>query len=179
MEDFVLKKFISAEDISCKVKELAKTIKSDCNGGSILFVGVLKGAWMFMADIVRYLEMPLEISFIAVSSYRDGTSSTGVVRLLWDSDISMEGKNVYIVEDIIDSGLTLQHLKKLFSVRNPKSINICCLLDKPSRRVVDLKPDYTGFTIPDEFIVGYGLDYDNKFRNLKDIHKLKFLSRGK
>ena len=91
----------------------------------------------------------------------------------------MEGKNVYIIEDIIDSGLTLYHLKKLFSVRNPKSINICCLLDKPSRRIVDLKPDYTGFSIPDEFIVGYGLDYDNKFRNLKDIYKLKFLSRGK
>ena len=144
----MLEKFISAEDIKCKVTELAKTITSDSNGDSLLFIGVLKGAWMFMADIVRCLDMPLEVSFIAVSSYNNNTSSTGVVRLLWDSDISMEGKNVYIIEDIIDSGLTLHHLKKLFSVRNPKSINICCLFRRSISPIIFYCSCFTFHFIP-------------------------------
>jgi hypoxanthine phosphoribosyltransferase len=173
--NYSLIKIIDKNIINQKVTELASRINNDFSkSDKLLFIGVLKGAWIFLADIVRCVNLPLEISFIAVSSYRNETESAGIVRLLWDVDVPLEGRDVFLVEDIIDTGLTLSHLKKLFTVRNPRSINICCLLDKPSRRMVDLTADYVGFIIPDDFVVGYGLDYQGRFRNLSDLYKVHF-----
>ena len=175
MADYVLEKFIDEKEIKTKLKNIAERINNDYRDSKqLLFVGVLKGAWIFLADIVRAIELPLEISFIAVSSYRNNTETNGVVRLLWDVDVPLSGRDVFLVEDIIDTGLTLKHLKELFTVRKPRSINLCCLLDKPSRRLVDIEANYIGFSIPDHFVVGYGLDYAGKHRNLKDIYKVVF-----
>ena len=135
-------------------------------------MGVLKGAVLFMSDLIRYIDIPLQIDFMAVSSYGSSTESSGVVRILKDLDETVEGKDVLVVEDIIDSGLTLDYMCNILSSRKPASL-ICALLDKPSRRKVDLKVDYLGFEIPDHFVVGYGLDYAEKYRNLPYICVLK------
>lgn len=163
---------ISENDLKTKIKEVAEKITADYNGEEVLFVGILKGCIHFYSDLTREVSLPLTMDFMAISSYGSGTTSSGEVKMLKDLDKSICGKNVIIVEDIIDSGNTLSYLKRLLSSRQPKSIKICTLLDKPSRRKVDLNPDYCCFTIPDEFVFGYGLDVDQKYRNMKDIYIL-------
>lgn len=165
---------ISEEEIKAKLKELGKRITEDYKGvDNVLLVGVLKGAVLFIADLIRHIDLPLEIDFMAVSSYGASTESSGVVRILKDLEQTIQGKNILIVEDIIDSGLTLSYLYNLLKSRKPADIKICTLLDKPSRRKIDIKVDYVGFEIPDYFVVGYGLDYNEKYRNLPFIGVLK------
>lgn len=160
---------ISKEEIAKKVKELAVQINKDFEGETISLVCILKGASIFTADLVRELKGDVTIDFIAISSYGSGTESTGEVKLSQDLAKPIAGKNVIIVEDIIDSGLTLNYLKNLLLSRNPKCIKLCTILDKPERRKIDLLVDYVGFVIPNEFIVGYGLDYAELYRNLPDV----------
>ena len=160
---------ISAEEIAQKVNEVAAQISRDYEGESIIVIGVLTGAFIFTADLARALTVPVEtVDFIQVSSY-EGDKSTGNFIFKKDISTDISGKNVLIVEDIIDTGRTLKKLREMLSMREPKSIKICTAFDKPSRRVNDLVPDYNCFTIPDEFIVGYGLDYDGKYRQFKDV----------
>lgn len=160
---------IDKETIHKMVKRIGEQISTDYKGKEILMVCVLKGAFIFMSDLVREITIPLSVDFMSVSSYGDGTSTSGVVRILRDLDSDITGKHVIIVEDIIDSGLTLNHLKELLLTRNPASIAICAAFDKPDRRQVPVKIDYCGIAIPDEFIVGYGLDYDGSYRHLSDV----------
>ncbi len=165
---------ITEKQLKEKVEQLGEKISSDYkNSNNFLMVGVLKGAVVFMSDLIRHVSLPLQIDFMAVSSYGTSTESSGVVRILKDLDESVEGKDVLIVEDIIDSGLTLSYMYNILKSRKPASIKICALLDKPSRRKVKLDVDYLGFEIPDYFVVGYGLDYAGKYRNLRDICVLK------
>nr|WP_027718500.1 hypoxanthine phosphoribosyltransferase [Desulfovirgula thermocuniculi] len=164
---------ITAEEISRRVKELGEEISRDYAGKEILVVGILKGAAIFMADLVRCLTIPVQLDFMAVSSYGASTESSGVVRILKDLEENIEGLDVLLVEDIVDTGLTLNYLRENLLTRNPASLKICTLLDKPSRRKVQVKVDYNGFVIPDEFVVGYGLDYNGRYRNLRDILVLK------
>jgi hypoxanthine phosphoribosyltransferase len=163
----------SEEQISQKVKELGERLTADFAGKNPLVICVLKGAFIFMSDLVKEIKTPLEIDFMAVSSYGQSTVSSGVVRILKDLDTSVENRDVLIVEDIIDSGLTLSYLIDVLNHRNAKSVTVCTLFDKPARRKVDLAPDYKGYTLPDEFVVGYGLDYAEKYRNLPFIGILK------
>jgi len=163
----------SEEQISQKVKELGEQLTKDFAGKNPLVICVLKGAFIFMSDLVKEIKTPLEIDFMAVSSYGQSTVSSGVVRILKDLDTSVENRDVLIVEDIIDSGLTLSYLIDVLHHRNAKSVTVCTLFDKPARRKVDLAPDYKGYTLPDEFVVGYGLDYAEKYRNLPFIGILK------
>jgi hypoxanthine phosphoribosyltransferase len=156
-----------------RVRELAVQIREDLGGGDVLTVGVLRGAIMFYADLVREMDIPLNMNFMAVSSYGASSKSSGAVRIQYDLEEDIAGRNVLIVEDIVDSGLTLQYLTKTLRSRNPKMIKTCCLFDKPSRRTVEFQADYVGFEVPDVFIVGYGLDYAEKYRNLKYIGVLK------
>ncbi len=156
--------------LQSKVEEMAEQINRDYAGKEILVVGILRGAFVFLADLVRKLKGPLIIDFVAVSSYGDDTASSGVVRFLKDLDESVAGRHVLLVEDIIDSGLTLKYLYKNLKARGPASLKVCTLLDKPSRRKVDFIPDYNGFTIPDYFVVGYGLDRGQRYRNLPSIY---------
>lgn len=162
---------LSREEIRKKVEELGRRISEDYRGESILMVGILKGAVVFMADLMREIDIPVSIDFMSVASYA-GSKSTGVVKIYKDIDQDIQGKNVLIVEDIIDTGLTLAHLKELLQVRNPKSLKIATLLDKKEARKADIEIDYKGFEIGNDFIVGYGLDLDNQFRNLPSIHKV-------
>ncbi|MCG0275787.1 MAG: hypoxanthine phosphoribosyltransferase [Thermosediminibacteraceae bacterium] len=165
---------ITEEEIKNKLKELGEKITQDYKDKeNVLVVGVLKGAVLFIADLIRHINLPVQVDFMAVSSYGASTESSGVVRILKDLDENVEGKNILIVEDIIDSGLTLSYLYNMLKSRKPASIKICTLLDKPSRRKVKIKVDYTGFEIPDLFVVGYGLDYKEKYRNLPFIGILK------
>ncbi|HPO05133.1 MAG TPA: hypoxanthine phosphoribosyltransferase [Bacillota bacterium] len=164
---------INKEEIKKRVSELGAEISKDYKGESILAICVLKGAVLFMSDLIRELNVETKIDFMAVSSYGASTKSTGVVRILKDLDSNIEGENVIIVEDIIDSGLTLKYLKEYLLARNPKSLKICTLLDKPERRATDIRADYVGFSIENKFIVGYGLDYDQKYRNLPYISYLE------
>ena len=164
---------ITEKEISDKVKELAAVISHDYRGKEILMVGVLKGAIVFMADLMRRIVGSVSIDFMAVSSYGAATKSSGVVKILKDLDKSISGKNVIIVEDIVDTGLTLSFLKKNLEQRGPESVKIVTLLDKPDRRKIDIDVQYCGFQIPDLFVVGYGLDYDEKHRNLPYIAVLK------
>ncbi|MEX2459898.1 MAG: hypoxanthine phosphoribosyltransferase [Paenibacillaceae bacterium] len=161
------------EEIQAKVKELGKQITSDYAGRNLLVVCVLKGAFIFMADLVKAVDIPLELDFMAVSSYGVSIKSSGVVKIVKDLDIPVEGRNVMIVEDIIDSGLTLSYLIDVLERRNALSIAVVTLFDKPARRTVDFEPDYKGYTLPDAFVVGYGLDYAEKYRNLPYIGVLK------
>ena len=163
---------ISENEIKAKLKELGAKISEDYKGEDVLFVGILKGCIHFYSDLTREISIPMTMDFMAISSYGAGTSSSGEVKMLKDLDKSICGKNVIIVEDIIDSGNTLSYLKRLLESRKPKSVKICTLLDKPSRRKVDIQPDYCCFTIPDEFVFGYGLDVDQHYRNEKDIYIL-------
>lgn len=160
---------ISETAIKDRVKELAEQIESDFNNEAIVLIVVLKGSFVFAADLIREMKGDIKIDFISVSSYGNETESTGKVRLLKDLDANITHQNVVVVEDIIDSGLTLHFLRDHLATHKPKQIKICTLLDKPERRKVDLPVDYVGFLIPDEFIVGYGIDYAQKYRNLPNI----------
>lgn len=173
MKDDILKTLISEEEIVAKVKELGSAITADFEGKEVFFLGVLKGCFIFMADLLRSVDLKCDMDFMAVSSYGNGTSTTGAVRITKDLNKDIEGKHLIIVEDILDSGVTLSYLKNYLSARKPASISIVTLLDKPERRKADIKADYFGFTVPDEFVVGYGLDYAEKYRNLPYIGVLK------
>ncbi len=163
----------SEEVLAAKVKELGAQISKDYEGQEVLVIGILKGANVFMSDLIRKITIPIELDFMAVSSYGASTKSSGVVKILKDLDYSIEGKNVLVIEDIIDTGLTLHYLQENLISRGPKSFKICTLLDKPERRKAPIKVDYKGFDIPDEFIVGYGIDYAEKYRNLPYVASLK------
>lgn len=169
MQNDVLKVLVSEGDIKVKVAELGKKISEDYKNKNLLMISVLKGSVVFMADLMRSIDIPLRIDFMSVSSYGAGVKTTGVVKIIKDLDIDISGYDLLIVEDILDSGLTLQYITEILEQRNPRSIKLCTLLDKPERRKVDLSPDYKCFTIPDEFVIGYGLDYDEKYRNLPFI----------
>ncbi len=164
---------ISKDELQKRIAELGSEISKDYKGESILAICVLKGAVLFMSDLIRELNVETEIDFMAVSSYGASTKSTGVVRILKDLDSNIEGENVIIVEDIIDSGLTLKYLTEYLMARKPKTLRICTLLDKPERRIANIKADYIGFSIENKFIVGYGLDYNQKYRNLPYISYLE------
>jgi len=158
---------ISAEQIQQRVQELAADIRRDfASQPQLHFVSVLKGAFMFLGDLIRAMDRPVTIDFMAVSSYGKSTTSSGEVRVLKDLDTGLEGRNVIIIEDIVDTGLTLAYLQEILHARGPKSLKTACLLSKPSRRVIDVKVDYIGFTIEDRFVVGYGLDYAEQYRHL-------------
>ncbi|NDL66428.1 hypoxanthine phosphoribosyltransferase [Anaerotalea alkaliphila] len=163
---------ISREEVESRIKELAKEICRDYAGKELHLICVLKGSVMFMVDLAKEIDLPLTMDFMAVSSYGDGIRSSGIVRIVKDLDDAIEGKDVLIVEDIIDSGRTLSYLVQILKERKPSSIRICTLLDKPDCRVVGVPVDYVGFVIPDEFVVGYGLDYQQKYRNLPYIGQL-------
>lgn len=156
-----------------RIKELAKEIKKDYLSKQPLFIGILKGAFIFLADLVRELDMELEIDFLAVSSYGKYTETTGEVEILKDLQIPVKGRHVVIVEDIVDTGLTLAYIRDLILSRKPASLKICALLDKKERRRVDIDADYVGFRVPDKFLVGYGLDVGEKFRNLPYIKEIE------
>ena len=175
MEQHHISVMISEEEIEKRVCELAAQISSDFAGETVKLICILKGSAFFACELAKRITVPVTIDFMQVSSYGAETKSSGVVRLSKDLDEPLQGKNVIIVEDIIDSGRTLSHLVKLLGQRNPKTMTLCTLLDKPDRRVVDVDVEYTGFTIPDEFVVGYGLDYDQKYRNLPYIGVLEFV----
>lgn len=164
---------IPREEVAAAVKRLGAELSRDYQGKTPMMITVLKGAFIFMADLVREVTTPCTIDFMVVSSYGSGTSSSGQVKIIKDLDTTIEGKDVIIVEDIIDSGLTLSSLIALLKDRNPASLRLCALFDKPARHKVDVHIDYKGIEVPDEFIVGYGLDYDEKYRNLPDICILK------
>ncbi len=161
---------LTEEQIQEKVRELAARINRDYAGKELLVVGILRGALIFMADLVRLLEVPVRVDFIAVASYGDATESSGVVRILKDLDESVAGRHVLLVEDIVDTGLTLRYLRDYLQGQGPASLRICTLLDKPARRKVELTPDYNGFCIPDYFVVGYGLDCAQRYRNLPAVY---------
>lgn len=160
-------------DIQKKVKELGDRISQDYQGGELLVIGILKGALIFMADLVRNISLPVTIDFMAVSSYGTSTASSGVVRILRDLDQDIYGKDVLIVEDIVDTGLTLNYLVANLRARHPKTLKVCALLDKPSRRRVEVDAEYIGFSIPDLFVIGYGLDYAEQYRHLPYIAVLE------
>ncbi len=164
---------ITEEQIRKRVDELGAQITKDYEGKSLLLIGILKGSVPFMADLMRKIDTDVEIDFMSVSSYGSTTKSSGVVRILKDLDHGIEGKNVLVVEDIVDSGLTLSYLKEHLLGRKPASLKVCTFLDKPSRRKVDFVPDYCGFEVEDKFIVGYGLDFDQKYRQLPYISWIK------
>ena len=157
---------ITEEQLAAKVAEMGAQISKDYQGRKLIILGVLKGSVVFMSDLIRSITVPVEMDFMAVSSYGAGVKTSGVVKILKDLDRLIAGYDVLVVEDILDSGMTLSYLTELLRERDPASIRIATLLDKPDRRKVDIKPDYVGFTIPDEFVVGYGLDYAELYRNL-------------
>jgi hypoxanthine phosphoribosyltransferase len=163
---------VGAEDLSRRVKELADQISRDYADKDLLLIGVLKGAVFFVSDLMRHLDIPVEVDFMAVASYGSATRSSGVVRILKDLDAAIEGRDVLIVEDIVDSGLTLQYLLRNLAGRNPRSLEVCALLIKPERREVDLHTRYVGFEIPDRFAIGYGLDHAERYRNLPYVAAL-------
>ena len=164
---------LTEEQIDTRIRELAHEISNDYKGKDLLVVGILKGAVIFLSDLVKRLEFPVMLDFMAVSSYGKSSVSTGEVRILKDLDYSVEGKDILIVEDIIDTGLTLNYLKDILGKRGANSVKICTLLDKVDRRTVGVHIDYMGFEIPDEFVVGYGLDFDERYRNYPFVGALK------
>ncbi|WP_417025462.1 hypoxanthine phosphoribosyltransferase [Candidatus Allofournierella excrementavium] len=171
--DDILKVLLSEEQLKEKCAEMGAQITRDYAGKNLLLVTVLKGAVVYMADLMRCIDLPCAIDFMVVSSYGSGTKTSGVVKIVKDLDQDLSGKDLLIVEDILDSGMTLSYLKGLLQGRNPASIRIATLLDKPSRRKVDLKADYVGFEVPDVFVVGVGLDYDEQYRILPFVGLLK------
>lgn len=173
MNDCVEKVLLSEADISEMVKRLGKQISEDYKGKNLLLVSVLKGSVVFMADLMRSIDIPCEIDFMVVSSYGSGTKTSGNIRIIKDLNIDVKDYDLLIVEDILDSGVTLSSLKEMLEARKPASVRICTFLDKPERRKANIKADYCGAEVPDEFIVGYGLDYDEKFRNLPYVGILK------
>ena len=183
MNNDIAKVLISEEQLQAKVAELGAQISRDYEGKDLLLVSILKGSVVFMADLMRAITEPCSIDFMVVSSYGGAnTTSTGLVKIVKDLDQDLSGKDVLIVEDIVDSGrtlsyldtgVTLSHLVPMLKLRRPNSVRLCTILSKPSRRKVDIEPDYCGFEVPDEFVVGYGLDYDEKYRNLPYVGVLK------
>jgi hypoxanthine phosphoribosyltransferase len=164
---------VQPDDLKRRVRELGQAISRDYAGKDLLLVGVLKGAVFFLADLMRQIDLPCEVDFMAVSSYGSATDSSGVVRILKDLDRAIEGRNVIIVEDIVDSGLTLKYLLRNLGARGPASLEVCALLTKPERRKVELDAKYVGFEIPDRFAIGYGLDHAEKHRNLPYVAALR------
>lgn len=173
MHNHLIQILVSEEQIKSKVKELGNLISSEYQGKNLVVVGILKGAVVFLSDLIREIKLPLQLDFMAVSSYGMSTHTSGVVRILKDLEGDVAGKDVLIIEDIVDTGLTLSYLKENLFSRNPASLKICTFLDKPSRRKVALTPDFKGYNIPDKFVVGYGLDYSGRYRNLPYIGVLK------
>lgn len=173
LEQDIERVFFSEEDLKKRVAEIAAEINRDYAGKEPMLISVLRGSFVFMADLIRKIEVPCTVDFMAVSSYGRGTTSSGQVQITKDLSDDIEGKDIIVVEDILDSGNTLSYLLQLLRARKPASMKLCTLLDKPDRRVKEVHVDYTGFTIPDEFVVGYGLDYAEKYRNLPYIGILK------
>ena len=169
MEHAEIRELISEEAVDKRIKEMGAQISKDYAGKQVHLICVLKGGVFFMCELAKRITVPVSMDFMSVSSYGDGTKSSGVVKIAKDLDETLEGKDVLIVEDIIDSGRTLYYLMDILAKRKPKSMKLCTLLDKPERRVKDVKVDYVGFNIPDEFVVGYGLDYAQRYRNLPFI----------
>jgi hypoxanthine phosphoribosyltransferase len=169
---------VDAETLQRRVREMGEEISEAYRGKDLLLVGVLKGAVFFVADVMRSIDVPVEVDFMAVSSYGSATDSSGVVRILKDLDMAIEGRDVLIVEDIVDSGLTLQYLMRSLSARNPASLEVCALLTKPERRKVDLPIRFVGFEIPDRFAIGYGLDHAERYRNLPYVAALDEAGAG-
>ena len=174
MDKHHVKVMISEEDVNKRIREIGEAISKDYAGKSVHLVCVLKGGSFFMCELAKRIDLNVSLDFMSVSSYGAGTKSSGVVRIVKDLDEPLEGKDVIVVEDIIDSGRTLSYLMALLKDRHPASLKLCTLLDKPDRRVVDVDVDYTGFKIPDAFVVGYGLDYDQVYRNLPYIGEVVF-----
>lgn len=172
MNKSIEKVLVTKAQLKKKVKELADQISKDYKNKELVLVCVLKGGFVFMADLMRELSIPVEVDFISVSSYGKSSESTGIVRIMKDIDINIIDKHVLIVEDLVDTGLTLDYLKELLIARDPMSVKICTILDKPSRRKINIKIDYKGIEIPNKFVVGYGLDFADKFRNLQDVCSL-------
>ena len=164
---------LDADTIAARVAELGTQLSADYEGRNPVLLSVLKGALVFLADLMRTMDVPSSIDLMELSSYGSGTETSGQVRILKDLSHSIEGRDVVIVEDIIDTGLTLNYLMRYLAERHPASVRVCCLLDKPARRLAEIEIDYRGFTIPDRFVVGYGLDYDERYRNLPYIGVLK------
>lgn len=174
IHDDIERVLITEEELAAKVKELGRQITQDYQGKNLMLVSVLKGSVVFMADLMRAVTIPCGIDFMVVSSYGGAnTESTGLVKIVKDLDADLTGKDVLIVEDILDTGITLSHLMPMLRLRNPRSVRLCTILSKPSRRKADIQPDYLGFEVPDEFVVGYGLDFDEKYRNLSYVGVLK------
>ncbi|MGI8729631.1 MAG: hypoxanthine phosphoribosyltransferase [Solirubrobacteraceae bacterium] len=171
-DDAVGEILVQPDDLSRRVRELGGRITADYDGRDLLLVGVLKGAVFFLSDLMRQIDVPCELDFMAVASYGSSTDSSGVVRILKDLDVPIEGRNVLIVEDIVDSGLTLQYLLRNLGARDPQTIEVCALLTKPERRRVLVEPRYVGFEIPDRFVIGYGLDHGERYRNLPYVAAL-------
>ena len=173
MDNVAQEVLITREQLAQRVRELGQQITKDYEGEPVLLVGILRGSVPFMADIMREIDLDVTIDFMSVSSYGGSTKTSGVVRIVKDLETPIEGKNVIIIEDIIDTGLTLHYLKGHLLGRGPKSLKICAILDKPSRRKIDIKGDYIGFEVEDKFIVGYGLDFNQRYRQLSYISWLK------
>ncbi|MBQ7942951.1 MAG: hypoxanthine phosphoribosyltransferase [Lachnospiraceae bacterium] len=165
---------LTEEEVDAKIKEIGEQISKDYAGRQVHLICVLKGGSFFMCELAKRITVPVSFDFMSVSSYGGDTKSSGVVKIVKDLDDSIKDKDVIVIEDIIDSGRTLSYLLEMLQQRGPKSLSLCTLLDKPERRVVDVKVDYTGFQIPDEFVVGYGLDYDQRYRNLPYIGIVEF-----
>lgn len=165
---------LAEEEVDRRIQEIGDQISRDYAGKQVHLVCVLKGGSFFLCELAKRITVPVSLDFMSVSSYGQDTKSSGVVKIVKDLDESLKGKDVIVVEDIIDSGRTLSYLLEMLQDRKPNSLRLCTLLDKPERRVVDVKVDYTGFNIPDEFVVGYGLDYDQKYRNLPYIGVVEF-----
>ena len=173
MHDDIKTVLVSEEQLKAKVAELGAQISRDYAGKNLVLVSILKGSVVFMADLMRAVDCPARIDFMSVSSYGSGTKTSGVVKIVKDLDLNLEGYDLLLVEDILDSGRTLYYLREILEKRNPASIRIATLLNKPARREADIAPDYSCFEVPDEFVVGYGLDYAEKYRNLPYIGILK------
>jgi hypoxanthine phosphoribosyltransferase len=169
---------VQRDDLAHRVRQLGEEISRDYQGRDLFLVGVLKGAVFFLSDLMRYLEVPCEVDFMAVSSYGSSTDSSGIVRILKDLDAPIQGREVLIVEDIVDSGLTLSYLLRTLKAREPASLEVCALLTKPERRKVDLPIRYVGFEIPNRFVIGYGLDHAERFRNLPFVAVLQEAEKG-
>jgi len=172
-DDHIGEILVQPDELRARVRELGEQVSRDYEGLDLLLVGVLKGAVFFLSDLMRHIEIPVEVDFMAVASYGSATDSSGVVRILKDLDTPIEGRDVLIVEDIVDSGLTLQYLMRSLGARNPRSLEVCALLMKPERRKVDVPTRYVGFEIPDRFAIGYGLDHGERYRNLPYVAALK------
>ena len=173
MKNDVKEILYSPEYLTRRIKEMGEKISIDYKGKELVLIGVLKGSVMFMSDLMKEISIPCSMDFMAVSSYGNSTTTTGVVRILKDLDYAIEGKHVLIIEDIIDSGVTLKYLMEYLRNRKPESLEIACLLNKPERRTVEIKVEYIGFNVPDHFLIGFGLDYAEKYRNLPYIGILK------